>query len=49
VVATDRQRKVLEVEVGPARQRVDQKLTGGVHGTGILPTGSDFVYRQLYD
>ena len=49
VVATDRQRKLLEVEIGPARQRIDQKLTGSVHGIGILPLGSDSVYRKLYD
>jgi hypothetical protein len=43
MIAADRQREVLEVEIGAARQRIDQKLAGCVHGAGILPTGCDFV------
>ena len=43
MVAADRQRKVLEVEVWPARQRIDQKLAGCVHGGDILPRDRGFV------
>ena len=49
MVAADRQRKVLEVKVRPARQRIDQKLAGCVHSDDILAGDHDFVQPQLYD
>ena len=47
MIAPDRQRQVLEVEVGPPRQGVDQKLAGSVHGAVILPAVIGTVYDEL--
>jgi len=49
MIAPDRQRQVLEVEIGPPRQGIDQKLAGSIHGGRILPAVIGTVYDELYD
>ena len=44
VIAANGQGQVLEIEIRPTRQSIDQYFAGCVHDAGILPAGDDFVY-----
>ena len=44
MIAADRQREVLEIEVRPSRQSIDQYFAGCIHSACILPAADVFVY-----